>query len=248
MRVGVLSDVHGNLDGFEACVADMGPVDALLFGGDLLGYYFDGPKILRRLRALGAQCLLGNHDLYFLSHLGRPVPHEIPTPSRDEYRKRYGPSLELAAAELTTEELDFLAGLRAERRLTLAGRTILHVHGSPWRPGDEYVYPDFPAFERFDSVDADVVLMGHTHRPFVRERNGRWLVNVGSCGQPRDGEPRVSYAIVELGTSVRCELHRVAYDRAPLLERCRALAPECTLLTELLLREKKPVSAGARGE
>lgn len=247
-RVGVLSDVHGNLDAFEACLAHMGRVDLLLFGGDLLGYYFDGPSILRRLRQLGARCLLGNHDLYFLSHVGRPVPHDIPTPTAAEYRKRYGPSLELATSALTTEEVDFLAGLRSEQRLVVEGRTLLQVHGSPWRPSDEYVYPDFPAFERFDTVDANVVLMGHTHRPLVREQNGRWLVNVGSCGQPRDGDPRASYAIIEVGAKVHCDVHRVSYDRAPLLERCRTLAPECTLLTELLLREKKPVSGAARGE
>lgn len=247
MRVGVLSDVHGNLDAFEACLAELGPVDVLLFGGDLLGYYFDGPAILRRLRALEAKCLLGNHDLYFLSHLGRPVPHDIPTPSAEEYRRRYGPSLDLARAALTDEEIDFLASLRAEQRMTLEGHHVLHVHGSPWRPGDEYVYPDFPAFERFDTVDADVILMGHTHRPFARQQAGRWLVNVGSCGQPRDGDPRAAYAVLELGSTVTVELCRVAYDRAPLLARCRQLAPECRLLTDLLLREKPP-NAGARDE
>lgn len=238
MKIGVLSDVHGNLDAFEACLADMGPVDALLFGGDLLGYYFEGPRILRRLRELGAICLAGNHDLAFLSHLGRTPPSDLPMPGRDEYRRRYGPSLELAEKELTSEELDFLAALPPQRTLSLGGKTILHVHGSPWRPADEYVYPDFPAFERFDTVQADVVLMGHTHRPFLREQGGRWIINVGSCGQPRDGDARASYVTLEVGETVKPDLHRVAYDRAPLLERCRALAPECALLTTLLLRDR----------
>ncbi len=240
MKLGVLSDVHGNLDGFEACLEDMGPVDLLLFGGDLLGYYFDGPAILRRLRSLGAQCLAGNHDLYFLSHLGRAQPSDLHVPSRAEYRTRYGPSLELAEAALTPEELDFLSSLPTSREHRLEGRTLLHVHGSPWRPADEYVYPDFPAFERFDTVHADLVVMGHTHRPFVRNQAGRWLVNVGSCGQPRDGDSRAAYVTIELGASVDVQLHRVAYDRAPLLERCRRLAPDCELLTSLLLREKRP--------
>lgn len=240
MRIGVLSDAHGNLDAFEACLAELGTVDLLLFGGDLLGYYFDGPAILRRLRALDARCLVGNHDLYFLSHLGRAHGHQLQVPPRAEYRAKYGPSLELAEAALTPEEVDFLAGLPASRELTLEGRTVLQVHGSPWRPADEYVYPDFPTFERFDGLQADVVLMGHTHRPFLRRQGERWLVNVGSCGQPRDGDPRAAFVTIELGKTIDVQLHRVAYDRAPLLERCRALAPECELLTSLLLREKRP--------
>ncbi len=240
MRLGVLSDAHGNLAGFEACLAAMGPVDALLFGGDLLGYYFGGQAVLRRLRALDAVCLAGNHDLYFLAHQGRPIPHPIAVPQPGAYRDRYGPSLERAARELTAGEVDYLASLPCDRTLDLGGHRVRFVHGSPWRPADEYVYPDDPALERFDAVDAELVIMGHTHRPLLRQRPGKTLLNVGSCGQPRDGDPRASFAVVELGEGrIHCELRRAEYDRAPLLEQCRQLAPEVTLLTDLLLRDAR---------
>lgn len=243
MKLGVLSDAHGNLEGFEACLAALGPVDALLFGGDLLGYYFEGPAILRRLRALGANCIAGNHDLYFLSHLGRALTTPLPVPAPDAYRRKYGPSLERAARELLPEEIDWLASLSCDRTLTFNGLDVRLVHGSPWRAADEYVYPDFPHFERFDTLKETLVLMGHTHRPFVMTRpNGITVMNVGSCGQPRDGDPRAACARVELVDGrVDCELLRVEYDRAPLLARCRELAPDVPLLTELLLREKSPV-------
>jgi putative phosphoesterase len=241
VRLGILSDAHGNLDAFEACLTAMGPVDLLLFGGDLLGYYFDGPKILRRLRTLNAVCLAGNHDLYFLSHLGRALPVALTVPPADAYRKRYGPSLELAAQELSAEEIDFLAQLPCDRTLELDGHRIRLVHGSPWRPADEYVYPDFASFERFAQLEDELVIMGHTHRPLIRKGGRTTLLNVGSCGQPRDGDPRACFAIVELTPGgLHCRVERVAYDRAPLLERCRALAPEAPLLVELLLRERKP--------
>jgi putative phosphoesterase len=238
MRLGVLSDAHGNLTAFEACLANMGPVDALLFGGDVLGYYFDGPTVLRRLRALGAICIAGNHDLYFLAHQGRAIAHPIVVPPPQAYRLRYGPALELAGQQLSAEEIDWLAGLPCDRELDFEGTRVRLVHGSPWRPADEYVYPDFPAFERFDGLTAQLVVMGHTHRPFVRE-GGSTLLNPGSCGQPRDGDPRASYAIVELAhRRIECEIRRVAYDRGPLLAQSRALAPDSPLLTELLLRER----------
>lgn len=239
MRLGILSDVHGNLASFESCLSAMGKVDALLFGGDLLGYYFEGPAILRRLRALGAVCIAGNHDLYFLSHQGRAIPHPIPVPAPAAYRARYGPSLERAAVELSPEEVDWLGALPCDRMLSCEGKKVRLVHGSPWRPADEYIYQDFAFFDRFDGLDADLIVMGHTHRPFVRTE-GKKLLNVGSCGQPRDGDPRASYAIVEVsGRGIGCEVHRVGYDHAPLLARCRELAPEVPLLTDLLTREDR---------
>jgi putative phosphoesterase len=239
VRVGVVSDAHGNLTGFEACLKEMGELDVLLFGGDLLGYYFEGASLLRRLRALGAICIAGNHDLYFLAHQKRAIAHPIAVPSQTAYLARYGPSLARAAAELSEEEVEWLASLPCDRTLCLEGKTIRLIHGSPWRPADEYIYPDYPSFERFEEVEADLVVMGHTHRPFLRTQ-GKMLLNAGSCGQPRDGDPRACYAVLEITPAgITCELGRVAYDRTALLKQCRELAPDAPLLTELLLREKK---------
>jgi putative phosphoesterase len=236
-RLGIVSDVHGNRDGFEACLADMGRVDRLLFTGDLLGYYFEGPAILRRLRELGATCLAGNHDLYFLAHLGRPIAHRLDVPEPAVYRARYGPSLERAASELSAEEIDWLAALPCDLGLEIDGVRLRLVHGSPWRPADEYIYPDHAQLDRFAGLDADLVVMGHTHRPMVHTVGATTLLNTGSCGQPRDGDPRASYGVVDIdGAGLRCEVRRVAYERAPLLARCRELAPETPLPVELLLR------------
>lgn len=241
-RLGVLSDAHGNLAGFEACIAHMGPVDALLFGGDVLGYYFEGPAVLRRLRALGAICIAGNHDLYFLAHSGRAIAHPIAVPPPEVYRLRYGPALEFAAQELSADEVDWLAELSCDLELDFEGRRVRLVHGSPWRPADEYVYPDHSDFTPFDRLTAQLVVMGHTHRPFVRPGFPA-LLNPGSCGQPRDGDPRASYALVELSSrGVACEVRRVPYDQGALIAQSRALAPDSPLLTELLLRTRPATS------
>jgi predicted phosphodiesterase len=229
MRLGIVSDIHGNRAGFEACVADMGTVDQLVFTGDLLGYYFEGPAILRRLRELDAICLAGNHDLYFLAHLGRTLDHPIAVPPAAEYRRRYGPSLALAAEELSAEEVEWLASQPCLRDLECEGRRIKLVHGSPWRPADEYIYPNYAAFDRFDEL-------GHPHRPLIRSVGTTTLLNTGSSGQPRDGDLRASYAIVDVtAAGVACEIRRVAYDQRPLIEACHRLAPDAPLPLELLL-------------
>ncbi len=238
MRVGVLSDVHANLAGLEAALAAMGHVDRLLFAGDMLGYYFDAPAVVRRFRDLRAECILGNHDLHFLAHLG--LREELPpTITPAAYRARYGPSLERAAAELSAEDVAWLATLSTSRRLQLGGVQVLLVHGSPWRPTDEYIYPDHRAFERFGGIDADLVVMGHTHRPLLRREGQVTLLNPGSCGQPRDGDRRVSFAVLDVeGAMLSVRLERAAWDPEPLLARCAELAPDVALPRELLTRTR----------
>jgi predicted phosphodiesterase len=238
MRVGVLSDVHANLAGLDAALAALGPVDHILFAGDVLGYYFDSAAVIDRLREVGATCILGNHDVYFLSHLGIGGTGfaEVAIPSAAAYRQRYGPSLERAARELDASRTAWLAALSPQVRLDLGGKRVLLTHGSPWRPVDEYVYPDYPEFPKFDGIDADVVVMGHTHRPFLQRQGGALLMNPGSCGQPRDYDPRASFALLEIDADVTCRIERAGYDRSPLLRRCRELAPTNALLVELLTR------------
>jgi putative phosphoesterase len=237
MRAGVLSDVHANLAGLEAALAAMGALDRLLFAGDLLGYYFDGPAVVHRLRDLGAVCVLGNHDVHLLAHLGLREEPAAPAATPAAYRARYGPGLDRAAAELSPEDLSWLAGLPTSRRLRLDAVEVLLVHGSPWRPVDEYVYPDQLDFERFRGVGADLVVMGHTHRPLLRRDGAVTLLNPGSCGQPRDGDPRASFAVLEIeGAELAVRHGRADWDRAPLLARCAALAPEAPLLRDLLTR------------
>jgi predicted phosphodiesterase len=235
MRIGVLSDAHGNRAGFEAALAAMGSVDHLVFAGDFLGYYFEPAAVIATLRARGATCILGNHDVFFLAHRGRWSAGGVTVPTPQAYRARYGPALD--DADLSASDIDWLASLSPMRELVFEGKRVVLAHGSPFRPIDEYVYPDYPQFERFRELGDTVVIMGHTHRPIVRREGATLLVNPGSCGQPRDDDPRAAFAVLTIDDSgASCEIERAPYDRAPLLAECRARAPENTLLTNLLTR------------
>jgi len=110
------------------------------------------------------------------------------------------------------------------------------VHATPRDPLDEYLGNDPDAWsERIAEVDADLICVGHTHQPYLLEVDGRRVLNPGSVGQPRDGDPRAAYAVIEAG---RIELRRVEYDIEASLNQMRqtGVDPWVTELTASLLR------------
>jgi putative phosphoesterase len=209
MRLGLISDVHGNLAALEAVLAaleDAG-VDALVFAGDAVSYYPAVNETIELLRQRTTWAIAGNHDAYLLGRL--TMPPQIVAIANPGYFER----------TISPENRAWLSGLPPTLDLDLDGIRVLLRHGSPWAI-EEYVYPDHDRFERFAALPADVVVLGHTHRPFVRDVAGVRIVNPGSVGQPRDGDPRASAALVDLpGREV--ELLRVGYD---VEATCRVLA------------------------
>ncbi len=103
-----------------------------------------------------------------------------------------------------------MINLPNEFRFELDSLHLLVCHGSPWSL-EEYIYPDNQYLERFAQVDADVIIMGHTHIPWQGHVKGKWLINPGSCGQPRDYQPSSSYAVFDT-TDMRLDFCRVEYD------------------------------------
>ena len=105
---------------------------------------------------------------------------------------------QVADGDGQADQLAHVDAVLGQRTGEQAGRGVqcLFVHGSPSDPTWGYVYPDTP-LEEFDDVTADVVFMGHTHRPFVRISGATTFVNVGSCGMPRDGDPRGAAALFD---------------------------------------------------
>ena len=200
MRLGLISDVHGNLAALEAVLAelDAAGVDAIVFAGDAVSYYPAVNETLDLLRARVRWAITGNHDCYFLGRLPMP-PQVVPIANPGHFERA-----------MSAENRAWLGALPAEQDLVIDGVRVMLRHGSPWAI-EEYIYPDHGHFERFAPLEADLVVLGHTHQPFVRDVGPVRLVNPGSVGQPRDGDPRASTAVVDLpGRDV--ELRRVPYD------------------------------------
>lgn len=223
LRLAVLSDLHANLAALAAVSEDLRRRGAqrVLVLGDLVGYLTRPNQVTAWVAEQGWECIAGNYDLAVLAG-GRPAVDRFLKPG-------IGPE-PLAVFHWTEAALDsatraFLAGLPPRLELSLAGRRILAVHGSPDRVR-QYVFPDHPRPELsawLAREQADLLLMGHTHQPFVaRLENGGLALNPGSVGYPKDGDPRASYALVELGPEVAVEIIRVAYDASAEADRLAA--------------------------
>ena len=216
MRVAVISDIHGNHHALRAVLDAIGRdrADAIWCLGDLVGY---GPKpneccgtVARSARI----CLVGNHDLGVIGRIDladfSPDAHAAAQWSRDV---------------LTPESRAYLEGRKTSTR---ANRSEL-FHASPRDPVWEYVLSDEAARAAIRLTAAPVVLVGHSHVAFaypatgqglgeslapegteVDLARGRWLLNPGSVGQPRDGDPRAAYVVLDFDRN-RAFFHRVSY-------------------------------------
>jgi diadenosine tetraphosphatase ApaH/serine/threonine PP2A family protein phosphatase len=229
VRYAVFSDVHANMEALEAVLADAGrrSPDAYVCLGDIVGYGPDPNECVARVQRLGAAAIAGNHD--------RGAVGLFDTAAFSPLARA---AIEWTARVLTAEHRAFLAAL-PER---LESPAFLGVHGSPRDPVEEYILTLPQALAIFIESTFRVCLVGHTHIPgvFVRSRNGhiraeefapdapvrlaatsRYIVNGGSVGQPRDGDPRAAYLIYDDGGR-SVTLHRVEYAVAATQAKMRA--------------------------
>ncbi len=200
MRVLVVSDVHGNWPALEAVAAVAH--DAVVCLGDVVGYGPEPAACLRWLRASGAELVQGNHD--------RALADDVPPGCRPDFERLAAAAAGIGRAQLTEGERVFLREIPRTRSLVLDGRRILLVHATPAEPLYSYLGPEPERWRAsLASVDADLVLVGHTHLPFRFRFDGIEVVNPGSVGQPKDGDRRAAFALIEDGVP---RLERVPYD------------------------------------
>lgn len=204
MRVGLLADVHGNLPALEAALADAGDVDAWLCAGDLVGHLPFADEVVERVAALGAGCVLGNHDHALLHGLDIPGSRSG-TIAINEQRARVRP-----------ETVAFLEALPLTVERRLGSLDVVLVHGSPRSPLDERLF-DLDAETRL-WLGERLLVAGHAHRQVLADG----YVNPGTVGLPSDGDPRTCYALLET-EGPRVELRRVAYDPTSCIERLAEL-------------------------
>lgn len=218
MRYAIVSDIHANLAAFEAVLADIGDgVDRIWCLGDLVGYGPDPNECVELARQRDMICVVGNHDK---ACLGGVDLIEFNPDARRACR--------WTMEQLAPENRDLLDGL--SEKIILSEFTL--VHGSPRAPVWEYITQPEAARENMAAFDTQVCLVGHTHVPLAfylpspsastcerrwlsgvgpLELNaGRWILNPGSVGQPRDGDPAASYMTLDAET-MTVEVHRVTY-------------------------------------
>ena len=213
MRLAIFSDVHSNLPALDAVLADIAAtgVDARYVLGDLVGYAPWPNEVLERLQTEQVPIVMGNYDDgtgFDRDECGCAYTNPVEKALGDE-------GFAWTKAHTSAANKAWLRTLASQIRFEADGHRFLLVHGSPRRM-NEYLYEDKPdaTFARIAAgADADVILCGHTHRPYDKTVAATRFINVGSAGKPKDRDPRACWALIETSPdAVRVEFRRVAYD------------------------------------
>jgi putative phosphoesterase len=179
MLIGVFSDAHGHEAGFVTAIKLLKTAGAkrLYFLGDAVGYIPNLDVLRLQQQYSDLTCLRGNHEEMLLIS-------SLDDDAKDDVYK-----LSQLRELLTGDDINYIKSLPRSLRYDFQGSRVLFVHGSPSSTTHGYVYPDTP-LDEFQNLNVDTVFMGHTHHYFARMKYGRTFINVGSCGLPRDRDPR----------------------------------------------------------
>jgi putative phosphoesterase len=211
MRALIVSDIHANPWALRAVMEDAGPVDHVLCAGDTVNYGPDPAGAVTLLRQCRATTVQGNHD-YAVAFVADPKAAPAKQPLACAM-------CDWTREQLAPEDLDWLAALPLRATCEIRGARFLIIHATPADPLYDYRLTPAISDDLLDkllaTVDADVLVVGHTHLPLLRCRRKLQIVNPGSVGQPLDGDPRAAYALWEDGSTKLC---RIAYDLRPALD------------------------------
>ena len=224
MRLLVVSDIHSNHAALRAVLDDAAPWDRCICAGDAVGYGPDPNECIGALRDNGFRCIMGNHDHEVITVDTPPLEG---APGNFRFNPRAAVAIEINRGLLTPDSRAYLRGLPTSLRLKVDWVNIIAYHGSPQAPLSEYVMPDeakMRAARLIAESDCDLLVLGHTHKPYAIEHGDALLLNPGSVGQPRDGDPRACYAIVDIEEGrIKPHIYRVTYDIERTREKMRRL-------------------------
>jgi diadenosine tetraphosphatase ApaH/serine/threonine PP2A family protein phosphatase len=219
MRYAILADIHANLEALTAVLDDIsgkGDVEAVWCLGDVVGYGPDPGRCIEILQQCRHVGIVGNHDMAAIGKVDTSYFNPLAVAA-----------IQWTAGQLTPEQVQYLENLPE----TLRQGDFTLVHGSPMQPLWEYVVSTGIAIRNFTYIETTYCLVGHSHVPmaFKQEKGGgcspvhltpgvglalgdsKMIINPGGVGQPRDGDPRASYAIYDSEREM-INLYRVPYD------------------------------------
>lgn len=203
MRIATISDIHSNLEALLAVVKNL-DADRILVLGDSIGYGANPNEVLDWLRENKCICVKGNHE------------EAVITGETGWFNTAAAESILWTRRQINATNMAFIASLENKKLFVHGNLRVAIMHGSPNDPLYEYVYRETHEhlFECYlQKEDADIVAMGHTHVPFLWLGKDGIILNPGSVGQPRDGDRRASFAIINIEDDVPVvEHHRVEYD------------------------------------
>lgn len=199
MLIAFISDVHANLPALEAVMDDMAScgVRTVYCAGDILGYYTSPDETIELLKRRNVTCIAGNHDRAVL--VGAKGMNSIAAAA-----------IEWTRGHMSPASFEFIKQIPNSLHRPIEGVMTAVHHGSP-RHMSEYIFEEHVSGDLLEVAGARLLVLGHTHLPYLTTFANGMVVNPGSVGQPRDGDPRASYAILD-STEWSFEIVRVEYD------------------------------------
>ncbi len=198
MRIAIISDIHANLQALQKAseIIDMKGIDQVYCLGDVVGYGANPNECVAMLRDRGVSCIIGNHD--------KAVLNVNAAVSLNRFARE---AIEWTARQLTQEHIEFLSHMP----YIIVDHDCTFVHASPDKPEEwNYIITPYDAQENFQFFTTPVCWVGHTHRSGVYcedltstevEKGKRYIINVGSIGQPRNGDNRLSFGVFDVDGS-----------------------------------------------
>lgn len=210
MKIGILSDIHGNFDALRAVPETFDEIWVL---GDLVNYGPQPGEVVDEIARTATAVVRGNHD------------HAVVSAEDPKWKPRLARMAEttrrFTAAALDQRQRDFLASLPNSLELTRAGVRFHLTHATPSNPFRGWCLPDSADWDaEVARITADVLLVGHTHIPFVRQVGRTLVVNPGSIGQPKTGDALARYAVWEDG---QVSLRSYAYPVSAAVDKVESL-------------------------
>ena len=219
MKIAVISDIHSNIYALDSVLADIETkdVDMTVCTGDLVGYGTRPNEVIQTLKKNKILTIMGNYD-DAIGNLKIVCGCDYPDPKDAE---KAGLSMHFTGQTTTNENKEYLRNLPKELIFTFDKNTIRFVHGST-RLINEYLKENSKeADEVMSELVEDILVCGHTHIPYVKYYGEKLLVNAGSVGKPKTGNPNANYVIIDIKnedeisktpSSVEVEIIEVEYD------------------------------------
>jgi putative phosphoesterase len=206
MLIGLITDVHSNAVALKAVlsVLDDSRMERILHAGDIVGYNPYPNETIELFKKNNMISIAGNHDSALVTG---------DTSGFNPYAKA---ALEWTRNEVSPDNSAYIKGLKNIESITIDEKKIVLVHGSPFDI-DEYIYPEDVSPGLLSAANADILVLGHTHIQFKKEYREGIIVNPGSVGQPRDGNPGAAFAVLDT-ESGKIDLKRAAYDIEKVIE------------------------------
>ncbi len=222
-RVAVITDIHAYLPALQAALAriDELGIETVCCGGDLVGYGPHPNEVCALIAERAIPTIYGNYDYAIAREL-----EDCGCAYIDQHDRELGQrSVDWTLEHTDRASKDFMRELPFDLRFDVGATSVHLVHGSP-RKVNEYLFEEKPArlYERLAGAEeADVLVFGHTHKPWVHEYGGVLFVNCGSVGKPKDGDARGAFAILEASDAgLQVTIERVEYDAEAVAAEVRA--------------------------